>query len=119
MRHVIWAILLAVWIPAAAQADHPDEEKDKPEATKAEAPAVAEKAEPIDESEAEGEVIAGHSGHGGAFNEGPRQAAYLMGGTGKVSFPLTTTSEEARAFFLQGLGQLHGFWYFESERSFA
>lgn len=61
---------------------------------------------------------AGHSMHGDAFNEGPRQAAYLMGGTGKVHFPVTTRSAEAQKFFDQGIGQLHGFWYFEAERSF-
>jgi peroxiredoxin len=56
--------------------------------------------------------------HGDAFNEGPRQAAYLMGGTGKVHFPVTTRSRDAQKFFDQGVGQLHGFWYFEAERSF-
>lgn len=61
---------------------------------------------------------AGHSLHGEAFNEGPRQKAYLMGGTGKVHLPVTTKSKEAQAFFDQGVGQLHGFWYFEAERSF-
>ncbi|MCM8530508.1 MAG: redoxin domain-containing protein [Lentisphaeraceae bacterium] len=61
---------------------------------------------------------AGHSYHGGAFNEGPRQAARLLGGTGIVEFDVTTKSETSRQFFLQGLGQLHGFWYFEAERSF-
>lgn len=60
----------------------------------------------------------GHSIHGEAFNEGPRQAAYLMDGIGHVRFDVTTKSDEARAFVLQGIGQLHGFWYFESERSF-
>ncbi len=61
---------------------------------------------------------AGHSFHGEAFNAGPRQAAYLMGNTGNVSFPITTENELARKFFNQGVGQLHGFWYFEAERSF-
>jgi hypothetical protein len=61
---------------------------------------------------------AGHSMHGEAFNEGPRQAAYLMAGTGDVHFPVTTKSPEAQRFFDQGIGQLHGFWYFEAERSF-
>jgi peroxiredoxin/tetratricopeptide (TPR) repeat protein len=60
----------------------------------------------------------GHSMHGEVFNEGPRQAAYLMGDTGNVSFPVTTSNPEAQAFFIQGIGQLHGFWYFEAERSF-
>src|SRR5262249_1957676 len=63
-------------------------------------------------------VAPGHSAHGEVFNEGPRQKAYLMPNTGKVVFPVTTKSEEAQAFFNQGVGQLHGFWYFEAERSF-
>ncbi|MCA9179256.1 MAG: redoxin domain-containing protein [Planctomycetales bacterium] len=63
-------------------------------------------------------VDAGHSYHGEVFNEGPRQRAYLMTGTGHVDFPVTTSSKEAQAFVSQGLGQLYGFWYFEAERSF-
>ena len=61
---------------------------------------------------------AGHSSHGEAFNDGPRQAAYLMGNTGPVHFEVTTALPEAQQFFDQGVGQLHGFWYFEAERSF-
>ncbi len=61
---------------------------------------------------------AGHSHLGASFNEGPRQQAYLMSGTGAIDFPITTESAEARAFFNQGVGQLHGYWYFEAERSF-
>ncbi len=64
------------------------------------------------------QILQGHSQHGEAFNEGPRQAAYLMGGTGNVNFPATTDSEQAQAFINQGVGQLHGFWYLEAERSF-
>jgi peroxiredoxin len=60
----------------------------------------------------------GHSLHGEAFDEGPRQKAYLMKGMPKVDFPVSTKSSEAQAFFNQGVGQLHGFWYFEAERSF-
>ncbi len=60
----------------------------------------------------------GHSMHGEVFNEGPRQAAYLMGDTGNVNFPITSANPEAQTFFNQGIGQLHGFWYFEAERSF-
>jgi peroxiredoxin len=64
----------------------------------------------------------GHSTHGEAFNEGPRQKAYLMQNTGNVHFPVTinaaTGKQEAQSFFNQGVGQLHGFWYFEAERSF-
>ncbi|HVA45230.1 MAG TPA: peroxiredoxin family protein [Pirellulales bacterium] len=66
----------------------------------------------------EGSSEAGHSLHGAVFDEGPRQRAYLMGGTGSVSLKITTKSPEAQQFFDQGLGQLHGFWYFEAERSF-
>src|SRR5438034_3655616 len=61
---------------------------------------------------------AGHSLHGEAFNEGPRQSAKLLLGTGKVKLKISTKHAEAQAFFNQGVGQLHGFWYFEAERSF-
>src|SRR5882672_5648293 len=61
---------------------------------------------------------AGHSLHGEAFNEGPRQSAKLLPGTGKVKLKISTRNSEAQAFFNQGIGQLHGFWYFEAERSF-
>jgi len=67
---------------------------------------------------APGSPIPGHSLHGEAFNEGPRQAAYLMGNTGNVHLSITTKVPEVQKFFDQGLGQLHGFWYFEAERSF-
>jgi hypothetical protein len=61
----------------------------------------------------------GHSRHGEAFDEGPRQAAYLMEGMSEqVHLPIAGLSAEAQAFFDQGLTQLHGFWYFEAERSF-
>ena len=64
------------------------------------------------------EILAGHSYHGDVFNEGPRQQAYLMGGTGRVRFPVTTSVPLAQEFFAQGVGQLYGFWYLEAERSF-
>lgn len=60
----------------------------------------------------------GHSHHGEAFNEGPRQKGYLIGGTGKVHFPVTTKNPTVQKFIDQGVGQLHGFWYFEAERTF-
>lgn len=60
----------------------------------------------------------GHSYHGEVFNDGPRQEAYLMGGTGVIDFPVETESLLAQQFINQGVGQLHGFWYFEAERSF-
>jgi peroxiredoxin len=62
--------------------------------------------------------VPGHSMHGEAFDEGPRQAAKLLGSTGRVTFPITTKVTLAQQFFNQGIGQLHGFWYFEAERSF-
>jgi peroxiredoxin/tetratricopeptide (TPR) repeat protein len=61
----------------------------------------------------------GHSRHGTAFDEGPRQAAYRMAGmSNQVHLPVAGLSAEAQAFFDQGVCQQHGFWYFESERSF-
>lgn len=62
--------------------------------------------------------VPGHSHQGHAFNEGPRQEAVLIAGTGDVHLPITTDWDEGQAFFDQGLGQLHGFWYYEAERSF-
>lgn len=62
--------------------------------------------------------LPGHSVHGEAFNEGPRQAAKLIPGCGKVSFAISSKKPEAQKFFNQGVGQLHGFWYYEAERSF-
>lgn len=60
----------------------------------------------------------GHSMHAESFNEGPRQAAYLMTGMGNVHFPISTKHALAQRYFDQGVSQLHGFWYFEAERSF-
>lgn len=62
--------------------------------------------------------LPGHSAHGEAFDEGPRRAAHLMGQTGKVRFQITAKAPEAQQLFEQGVGQLHGFWYLEAERSF-
>ncbi len=64
------------------------------------------------------EIAAGHSMHGETFNEGPRQAAYLMDGMGNVQFEVSTSHPETKKFFNQGVAQLHGFWYYEAERSF-
>ena len=60
----------------------------------------------------------GHSLHGESFSEGPRRRLLLMPGMGDVSFPVTTSSAEAQQFFNQGVAQLHGFWWWEAERSF-
>jgi peroxiredoxin/tetratricopeptide (TPR) repeat protein len=68
--------------------------------------------------EAPAPPMAGHSLHGEAFNEGPRQAARLLEGMGTVRFPVTAADERVRALFEQGVAQLHVFYYFEAERSF-
>ena len=41
-----------------------------------------------------------------------------MEGMAAIEFPVTTNSPEAQQFINQGIGQLHGFWYLEAERSF-
>ncbi len=67
---------------------------------------------------ADGSGQFGHSAHGEAFNEGPRIRGELIPGTGNVHFRVTAKDFEAQRFFNQLIGQLHGFWYFEAERSF-
>jgi tetratricopeptide (TPR) repeat protein len=48
----------------------------------------------------------------------PLLPAKLLPGMGVTKdFPVTTSSEEARKFFLQGVSQIHSFWFQESERS--
>lgn len=75
--------------------------------------------DPADDATSElKDIEAGHSFHGEAFDEGPRQAAYLMQGMGNVHWKISTKSPMAQRFFDQAIGQLHGFWYFEAERSF-
>jgi peroxiredoxin len=68
--------------------------------------------------EAPKEPLPGHSMHGEAFDEGPRQFAVLMPGMGDIHLKVTAKSPDAQKFFDQGVSQLHGFWYFEAERSF-
>lgn len=80
--------------------------------------AAAKAAEAKAEGEIESGPLAGHSNHGEIFNQGPRQKAYLMPGMANVDFPITTSNEEVQKFFNQGVSQIHGFWFFESERSF-
>ena len=48
----------------------------------------------------------------------PLLPARLMDGMGVTNMPVTTSSEEARKFFNQGISQMHSFWFLESERSF-
>src|SRR5262245_25638787 len=48
----------------------------------------------------------------------PLLPAKLLPGMGSTKdFPVTTSSELARKFFLQGISQIHSFWFTESERS--
>lgn len=64
------------------------------------------------------ETPAGHSYHGEAFNQGPRQAAVLLPGMGNIDFASSAHGEQTQAFIDQGIAALHGFWYLEAERSF-
>lgn len=90
-RPAMLSALLLVWALAApSRADHPSPAGPSP----------------------------GHSLHGESFSEGPRRRLPPVPGCGEVHFPVTTPSPEAQAAFDQGIGQLHGFWYWEAERSF-
>ena len=73
---------------------------------------------PVVGQDTEARPAPGHSLHGNNFSEGPRRKGPLLPGMGAVSFPVTTSSPEAQQWFNQGVGQLHGFWYWEAERSF-
>ena len=79
---------------------------------------AADPAEPSSALNPDNVTSPGHSMHGETFDEGPRRAASLLGTTGRVTFPITTSVPRVQQFFNQGIGQLHGFWYFEAERSF-
>lgn len=102
--------------PAPAAQDAPQQEAAPADTKPAEGAANEQK--PTDGKAPEGHPLPGHSYQGHVFDEGPRQAAYLMEGMAKIRFPVTTKSPEAQKFIEQGICQLHGFWYFESERSF-
>lgn len=60
----------------------------------------------------------GHSLHGEVFDAGPRQQARQMAGMGNAHLKISADSPLVQELFDQGLCQLHGFWYFEAERSF-
>ena len=79
---------------------------------------IADEKPATTEATPESQTLAGHSKHGEVFNEGPRQQAYLMPGTGKIKFEVTSDNPLVQKFVEQGVGQLHGFWFFEAERSF-
>jgi peroxiredoxin len=70
-------------------------------------------------ADAEGaDFLPGHSHGGEVFDRGPRQSARLMGGTGKIHFSVTSKDPRVQKYIEQGVGQLHGFSYYEAERSF-
>lgn len=73
---------------------------------------------PAQEATPNNEPAPGHSSHGETFDDGPRQAARLMPGVAGPSFNASTKNVEAQKFIDQGIAQLHGFWYWEAERSF-
>jgi peroxiredoxin len=104
--------------PAAKKPEPKKPEPKKPDTKKPEPKKPDTGKEKTDAEKTDDEVLAGHSNHGEAFNEGPRQKATLIGGTGPVKFPVTTTKPLAQKFVEQGVGQMFGFWYFEAERSF-
>ena len=122
--------------PAEAAATSPETKADEAKPADAPKPAEGEKpaetkpaetkpaetkpadAKPADSGTTPAGPLPGHSQHGEVFNEGPRQKAYLMPGMPKINFPVTTKVPEVQAFINQGVGQLHGFWYYEAERSF-
>ncbi|MGB0578624.1 MAG: peroxiredoxin family protein [Limisphaerales bacterium] len=67
-----------------------------------------------------------HEGHGEwipssereLFYRSPFHRAQLREGLAEVSFPITTQSEPAQAFFNQGMSMLYAGWPQEAERSF-
>jgi peroxiredoxin/tetratricopeptide (TPR) repeat protein len=60
----------------------------------------------------------GHSSHGSAYDEGPRQRPWRIEGIGHTPFPITTQVPEVQEWFDQGNALLHSFWYYEAERAF-
>src|SRR5690606_29163531 len=87
----------AVSAPVPEQPETPQPLPAQP--VSAEKPDVAtseEKATADGADKSEPELVPGHSMHGEAFNEGPRQAAYLMEGMGNVNFPATTKDPETQ-----------------------
>jgi len=65
----------------------------------------------------EPETLWGHSAHGSAYDAGPRQKPWKMDGIGASSFPITTLHPEVQGWFDQAITLMHGFWWYEAERS--
>ena len=111
---LFWIVMIGAAGLAVAE-----EKVDKKQEAKAEEKKVEEKkAEAEAEEKAEEDPAPGHSHAGEAFNEGPRQSAVKIADTGNVHFPVTVAWSEGQQFFNQGVGQLHGFWSYEAERTF-
>ncbi len=70
------------------------------------------------QGEPEDEPKWGHSHLGEAYDEGPRSRPWRMEGIGETHFPVTTSHPEVQEWFDQANTLLHGFWWFEAERSF-
>ena len=107
--------------PADAKPEEKKPEDQKPEEKKPEEKKPDEKKpddKPAESATTPAGPLPGHSHHGEVFDEGPRQKAYLMEGMPKIHFAVTTKTPEAQKFIEQGVGQIHGFWYYEAERSF-
>jgi peroxiredoxin/tetratricopeptide (TPR) repeat protein len=60
----------------------------------------------------------GHSAHGSAFDEGPRDKPVRMDGIGRTHFAITTKNPDVQAWFDQGHTLLHSYWFYEAERAF-
>ncbi|MBI2685474.1 MAG: hypothetical protein HYX27_04095 [Acidobacteria bacterium] len=66
-----------------------------------------------------GQPAADTANHCAVVSEGaPPLPAKLLEGQGKIDFPITSSSTEAKRFFEQGVAQMHSFWAREAERSF-
>jgi peroxiredoxin/DNA-binding beta-propeller fold protein YncE len=107
----------------AAKSDDAQKEEAKPSEVKKEEAKPENKEEPKKEETKPADPpsngpLPGHSLHAEVFNEGPRQKAYLMPGMPPIKFEVSSKNPEAVAFVHQGIGQIHGFWYYEAERSF-
>jgi hypothetical protein len=112
LRHLIYFLLLGLTLASVSVAEDAVPDAAPPAVV---APATTP---PVATPAAQPAIQPGHSLHGEVFDEGPRQKAYLMSNTGKVNFPTSSKVPECQQFINQGVGQLHGFWYFEAERSF-
>lgn len=81
------------------------------------APLVAATASGQSSPGEEPETLWGHSAHGAAYDAGPRQKPWKMEGIGESSFPITTSHPEVQGWFDQAITLMHGFWWYEAERS--